>query len=95
MVTRIGILPFDRFRNAANIKRLRAPLLVIHAERDEVIPFAHGKQLYAAAPQPKQALWVQNSGHNDLLSVAGARYTTALREFARLVEEQQRGARRS
>jgi fermentation-respiration switch protein FrsA (DUF1100 family) len=87
VLTRARILPFGNFRNAANIRRLRAPLLVIHADRDEVIPFAHGKRLYALAPEPKQALWVQGSGHNDLLTVAGSRYPEALRDFARLVEE--------
>ena len=43
VMTRIAVLPFDRFPNLRNIRRVRAPVLVIHGERDEVISFAHGR----------------------------------------------------
>jgi abhydrolase domain-containing protein 17 len=87
VVTRAPIFPFDRFHNLSRIRRLDAPVLVIHGTRDEIIPFAHGRTLHDAAPGPKQALWVEGAGHNDLLSVAGADYRRALRAFAALLEE--------
>jgi abhydrolase domain-containing protein 17 len=86
VVTRVPLLPFDRYPNLALVRELQVPTLVIHGSRDRVIPFSHGRQLYAAAPEPKRALWVQGAGHNDLVSVAWPRYAAALREFAELLE---------
>lgn len=86
VVTRVPLFPFDRFPNLANLERIHVPMLVIHAMRDEVIPFAHGEQLYAAAREPKQRLWVEGAHHNDLSDVAGESYWAALRAFGKIVE---------
>ena len=44
------------------------PLLVVHGERDRVIPARFGKQLFAAAREPKELLLHPEAGHNDLLA---------------------------
>ncbi len=67
---------------------MRCPILVMHGTRDIVVPWSHGRQLFAAADEPKQALWVEGAGHNDLLEVAGQRYVETLRQFADLVAAQ-------
>ncbi|MCT7964123.1 alpha/beta hydrolase [Laspinema sp. D1] len=85
-VTRIPIYPVDKFNNIRNIQRVNCPVLVIHGTEDEVIPFWHGEALFAAAPEPKQALWVEGAGHNDLLWVAGDRHSAALLGFVELLE---------
>lgn len=74
--------PYDWFRTLRRLKQVRAPVLVIHGTADEVIPVANGRALFHAAREPKQALWVDGAGHNDLVYVAGERYWTALRQFA-------------
>ena len=56
----------DKFANVEKISSLRAPLLVIHGERDGVTAFRFGQQVFAAAPDPKFALWVAEAGHGDL-----------------------------
>lgn len=81
VVTRWRILPFDRFPNAALLSGVHAPVLVIHGTADEVTSFRHGLRLHEAANEPKQALWVDGAGHNDLLHVAGNRYRQALVRF--------------
>jgi abhydrolase domain-containing protein 17 len=86
VMTRVALLPFDRFPNVARLRTLRRPVLVIHGTRDEVIPAAHGRQLYAAAPEPKLAVWLDGAGHNDVLFVARERYLQAFVEFSRLLE---------
>ncbi len=86
VVTGRSIFPFDRFRNLDQIRRLRCPLLVIHGTADRVVPFAHGRTLFAAARTLKESLWVDGAGHNDLEAVAGARYAQALVHFAGLVQ---------
>ena len=85
-VTRIPIYPVDKFNNIRNIQQVNSPVLVIHGTEDEVIPFWHGEALFAAAPEPKQALWVEGAGHNDLIWVAGDRHPAALLGFVELLE---------
>jgi hypothetical protein len=36
------------------IANIQAPLLILHSQEDEVIPYAHGEALYHAATPPKQ-----------------------------------------
>jgi len=85
VLTKVSLLPFDRFHNLRHIRRVRAPVLVIHGTDDEVIPASHGRSLYEAAGQPKQALWIEGAHHNDVLIVAGARYWSTLAAFGRQV----------
>lgn len=85
VVTRIGILPFDRFDNIAKIAHVHCPVLIIGGEADNVVGIRHGKALYEKANEPKQHLWVPGAGHNDLLWVAGDRYRESLDEFVRLI----------
>ncbi len=73
VVTRWRLLPFDQFDNEAKIADVKCPVLVMHGERDEVIPFRHGQALFAAAKEPKRALWIPGAHHNDLGAAAGAR----------------------
>jgi fermentation-respiration switch protein FrsA (DUF1100 family) len=56
----------DRFDAAARIGAVRAPILVLHGERDQVVPVAFGRALYAAAPEPKEAWFAPSGGHVDL-----------------------------
>ena len=85
VLTKVTLLPFDRFDNLRHIRQVRAPILVIHGTEDEVIPVSHGRRLYDAAGRPKQALWVEGAHHNDVPLVAGARYWSALASFGREV----------
>ena len=85
VLTKVPLLPFDRFPNLRHIRRVRSPLLVIHGTDDEVIPVAHGRRLFEAAAQPKQALWIEGAHHNDVPLVGGERYWQALAAFGRQV----------
>jgi abhydrolase domain-containing protein 17 len=85
VLTRVSLLPFDRFHNVRHIRRVHAPILVIHGTEDEVIPVSHGRLLYEAAGQPKQALWIEGAHHNDVPFVAGPRYWSTLSAFGRQV----------
>lgn len=88
-MTGIRVLPFDTFDNLSKIKSVRCPVLVIHGTEDSVINSSHGKELFAAANQPKRALWVEGAPHNDVAFIGGTRYFDALRMFATLIQQQQ------
>ncbi len=87
VVTRIKVFPFDHFSNLDRIRKVSRPVLVIHGTRDAVIPTWHGRRLYDAAPGPKEALWVEGAGHNDLAMIAGAEHGQALARFAAGISE--------
>jgi hypothetical protein len=77
------LAPFVRTRydNLAKVSRLRMPLLVLHGDRDEVVPFAQGRRLFEAAPEPKRFFAIPGAHHNDAYFVGGEAYWRALGEF--------------
>ena len=56
----------DRFDSVAKIKDIGAPLLVVHGERDRVVPTRFGRELFDAAVEPKESLFPAQAGHNNL-----------------------------
>jgi abhydrolase domain-containing protein 17 len=80
-VTQIPLLVFDKFDNLSKIKKVKCPLLVIHAKKDHVIPFWHGRRLYHEANAPKDFFWVEGAGHNDVVSTAGDAYWHVIDTF--------------
>ncbi|MCW3101126.1 MAG: alpha/beta hydrolase fold protein [Chthonomonadaceae bacterium] len=90
IVTRIPLLPLDTFQNLTKISKVHCPVLVMHGRQDRVVPFWHGERLFASANEPKQALWIEGAGHNDLVEILGPRYGQALKSFAALVETGQK-----
>jgi fermentation-respiration switch protein FrsA (DUF1100 family) len=60
------LLALDRFDNLSRIAKVSAPLLIIHGENDRVIPVEHGRRVFAAANEPKRAVFVPGADHNDL-----------------------------
>lgn len=86
VVTRVRILPFDKFDNLGKISAVSCPVLVIHGMNDRIVSFSHGEVLYDAIPDRKQKLWIKHAGHNDLLDWAGPTYWKALSEFTEALD---------
>ncbi|MFI5336943.1 MAG: alpha/beta hydrolase [Opitutales bacterium] len=87
VLTRWRLLPFDQFENLRKLPRVACPVLVMQGTADEVIPFAHGLALYAAAPGRKSHLWIEGAHHNDFIDAAGEHYWQALHDFAQSLPE--------
>jgi len=81
VVTKIPIMPFDKFKNIKKIKDLKCPLLMIHGTRDGVVPFWQGKKLYELAEAPKQFYAVGGAGHNNIMVVSGKEYWRMISSF--------------
>lgn len=88
VLTKVPLVPFDKFPSLRRMKQVDVPVLIMHGEADALIPVWHGQKLYEAAPEPKQALWVEKAGHNDFIDVAGERFDQALKDFASVVNGQ-------
>lgn len=63
-----------------NVKSLSSPLLVVHSQQDEIIPFDMGESIFAAAPEPKQMLKLTGD-HNGGFMINRDRYQAVLGEF--------------
>lgn len=70
----LAVLAGRRFDSASRVTQLRVPLLVVHGDRDDIVPFPLGEKLFAAAPEPKRFLRVPGAHHNDIFrpEVVGA-----------------------
>jgi pimeloyl-ACP methyl ester carboxylesterase len=79
----LPLWPFVRTRydNEAKVPRLTVPLLVLHGDRDEVVPFAQGRRVFEAAPGPKRFFAIPGAGHNDTYIVGGEAYWSVVRDF--------------
>ncbi len=67
----------DRFDAAARIAAIGAPLLVLHGERDRVVPFTFGRALFAAAVEPKRGWFVPQRDHHDIFDAEAFRVVDA------------------
>ena len=56
----------DRYDNEHNIRAVTAPVLILHGERDSIVPVEMGRRLYDAAKEPKRIELFSRAGHNDL-----------------------------
>lgn len=95
VLTRVTILPFDRFPNYKRIGRVRCPVLVMHGTADEVIGVHHGKAMYELVSAPKRSLWVQGAHHNDFNEAGHDQYLQALRQFAASLKPGSAGAQQA
>lgn len=66
----VGLLMKDQYRSRDHIAAVRAPLLILHGEADQVIPQGFGKRLYDAARDPKTFLSLGPVGHEALFDPA-------------------------
>jgi fermentation-respiration switch protein FrsA (DUF1100 family) len=58
-------LLLDRYPSIERIGSIRAPLLVIAGDRDDIVPVRLSRRLYDAADEPKRYVVVPGAGHND------------------------------
>jgi len=62
------------------IAQIGCPVLVIHSKDDELVPFAHGEELFDAARPPKEFLEIRGD-HNGGYVLSGGLYISGLRAF--------------
>lgn len=70
-----------RFETVNLLRDFRNPVLVLHGNRDSVVPFALGRELYSRLETPKRFVEISGADHNDLIDAARADYWTPVLEF--------------
>ena len=72
----------DAYPSLRRIGRLSAPLLVLHGDRDGVVPRDQGQALFEAASEPKRIRVFKGLGHNDLTARSGRKYADEIADWA-------------
>ena len=80
-----GFLPvrlMSRFKYDTRecVGAVNAPVLVVHSRADDIIPYAHGERIYAAAREPKTFLEI-SGGHNSGFVFMRAEWVKAVGAF--------------
>jgi uncharacterized protein len=82
-----GVVPTalvpDAYPSLRRIRELRCPLLVLHGADDMIVPCEHGRALFDAAPGRKRLCILPGAGHNDIVSLAGARLAEEVASWVR------------
>jgi fermentation-respiration switch protein FrsA (DUF1100 family) len=73
----------NKLDSVSKMRRVGCPVLVVHGERDELIPAGQGRRLFDAARGPKRFHLIEGAGHNDLSIVGGGKYIDSLADFVR------------
>lgn len=94
-----GILPSFLFRRLRGhfdalsaVRRISAPILVVHGTADTLIPTSMGLALHEAAREPRRWYGVSGAGHNDVHLVGGAEYYDELARFVGAATDESGGA---
>jgi fermentation-respiration switch protein FrsA (DUF1100 family) len=69
------------FRLVDRLPQLSLPKLIIHGDKDDIIPIELGRQVFDAAIPPKDWYAIPGADHNDTYQVGGGTYFRRLGEF--------------
>ncbi len=70
-----------KYDSLSKIKDIKVPLLILHGDKDELVPIEHGKKLFEEANQPKEFYTIPGAMHNDTHIVGGEEYFDVIRDF--------------
>jgi fermentation-respiration switch protein FrsA (DUF1100 family) len=76
----VRLLARLKYNTLERLAEINCPVLIVHSPDDEIIPYSHGQQLFAAAQEPKEFLKLRG-GHNEGVFVSGKQYEAGLDAF--------------
>ena len=59
----VELLLKDKFDNKKKIKNINSPILIMHGENDQIVPFDMGKKMYEIANEPKYSYFTKHDNH--------------------------------
>ena len=78
----VGFILRDRYESFHALQNLRAPIAILVAENDAVVPVDSAIRLFESYSGPKKLWRVSGSGHNDVLHAISDAELRAAYEFA-------------
>jgi uncharacterized protein len=77
----LGYIIKTKYDSITKIKDVKAPVLILHGDKDELVPIEQGRKLYEAANEPKEFYTIPDATHNDTYIVGGEEYFNTIRRF--------------
>lgn len=74
------------YNSSMKISQAHSPMLIVHGDMDELVPFDQGKELFQRANFPKAFYRVRGASHNDIYEVGGEQLFKRIREFVKKPE---------
>ncbi len=74
----VGLLLRDKYKNDKKIVNINIPILVMHGEADQIVPFWMGKKIYEIANEPKYSHFTK---YDDHMMEFDKKLVSALRAF--------------
>ena len=59
----VGLILKDKYENNEKIKNINIPVLVMHGEADQIVPFWMGKKIFNLASEPKYSYFTKYDDH--------------------------------
>jgi len=82
----VSLLLKTKYDSLAKIGNIKVPILIMHGDKDELVPLEHGRELYEAANEPKEFYTIPGAGHNDTHIVGGEEYFDVIKNFVNKLE---------
>ncbi|MDP7530026.1 MAG: alpha/beta hydrolase [Candidatus Scalindua sp.] len=79
----VSLLLKTKYDSLSKIRNIKVPILIMHGDKDDLVPFEHGKRLYDMANEPKEFYTIPGAGHNDTHIVGGDEYFDVIRNFVK------------
>ena len=74
----VNLLLKDKYENFKKIKNINSPILIMHGEKDTIVPFSMGEKMYQLANEPKYFYFTK---HDDHMMVYNEPMLKTLKDF--------------
>jgi pimeloyl-ACP methyl ester carboxylesterase len=92
MLRVLNVFAAYRFPTLELMRGYTGPVLVLHGDRDSIVPFELGRRLYDRLSGPKRFVAVSGADHNDFFDPSAERYWQPVLDFvAALKQDADRG----
>jgi dienelactone hydrolase len=79
----VSLLLKDKFDNKSKIKNIKVPILIMHGEADQIVPFFMGKKMFEKANMPNISVY-----DGSLSKILGCMFSPTACEDMKKAQEQ-------
>ncbi len=82
----VGLILRTKYDSLSKIGDIKVPILIMHGDKDELVPIEQAWRLYETANEPKEFYTIPGAGHNDTHIVGGEEYFDVIKNFVNKLE---------
>lgn len=76
----LPVMPKDLLNTISRIKEIKVPIIIAHAENDQIVPITNSIELYAAANKPKYYYVIKGAQHKDIFKFIKPEYVSLIKK---------------